>query len=410
VTAPGETRPPDVETAERALRAWLEDVQFASYDPYDALTAGLPWSLARHNRFAARVLTQIVKTSPWNLRPALGIRKRVLSKTWSDLASAALLRRRLGDPRAAAEAAAFFARLRAEVVSGYSGACWALATPYMTRFTTSPGGDGNVFWTINGAVAYLEAYELDGRADDLAMARSAVDFIRKDLGLVDEGDGGLWLRYFAGHEACVYNVTALGGALFRRVAHYTGEADLAQQGARALRFVIRNQNADGSWNYARGPQGAWVDGFHTGYVLEALLQAALWDADPSASAALERGTAFYRRALFDPDSVPRYSVRSRFPVDVQNCAQAIQTLSRLAWIDPGALEHAEYVTRAVLKQLWVPARDGSERGWFAAWRGRRGVNRVPLVRWGQAPMVLALDSLLAARRGLRPSWEARPGQ
>ena len=111
-------------------------------------------------------------------------------------------------------------------------------------------------------------------------------------------------------------------------------------------------------------------------------------------------------ALFDPDDVPRYSTASRFPVDVQNCAQAIQTLSRLAWIDPGALEHAERVTQAVVHQLWIPvAQAGIDQGWFAAWRGPRGVNRVPLVRWGQAPMVLALESLLAARAGLRPSWE-----
>ena len=409
MTGAGEARAGDVESTERALRSWLADAQYASYDPYDALTAAFPWSLARRNRLAARVLTQIVKTSPVNLRPALGIGKRVLSKTWSDLASAALLRRRMGDRPATGEAAAFFARLHAELVPGYSGACWALATPYVTRFTNSRGGDGNVFWTINAAVAYLESYELDGRDADLAVARSAIEFIRNDLGIVDEGADGVWLRYFAGQDACVYNVAALGGALFRRVAHYTGEEELAALGTRALRFVIQHQNADGSWNYARGPQGAWVDGFHTGYVLEALLQAALWDGDPVTRAALDRGAAFYRRALFDPDDVPRYSTASRFPVDVQNCAQAIQTLSRLAWIDPSALEHAERVTQAVCRQLWIPAPSGgSERGWFAAWRGKLAVNRVPLVRWGQAPMVLALDSLLAARHGLRPSWERTP--
>lgn len=406
MTGAGAQQPADVESIERALRAWLETVQYASYDPYDALSARFPWSLARRNRLAARVLTQFVKTSPVNVRPALGIRPRVLSKTWSDLASAALLRQRRGDPQAGADAARFFERLRAEIVPGYSGACWALATPYVTRFTNSPGGDGNVFWTINAAVAYLESYELNGGAADLAVARSAVDFIRRDLGVVDEGDDGVWLRYFAGHEACVYNVAALGGALFRRVARYTGEDDLAQLGMRALRFVIRHQNSDGSWNYARGPQGAWVDGFHTGYVLEALLQTALWDGDAPARAALERGAAFYRETLFDPDGVPRYSTASRFPVDVQNCAQAIQTLSRLAWIDPDALEQAERVAQAVVRQLWIPApQPGIERGWFAAWRGPRGLNRVPLVRWGQAPMVLALQSLLAARAGLRPAWE-----
>src|SRR5262249_3554769 len=223
--------------------------------------------------------------------------------------------------------------LRAEIVPGYSGACWALATPYVTRFTQSPGGDGNVFWTILAAVAFLEAYELDGRSEDLAVARSALDFIERDLGVVDEGEAGVWLRYFAEHDACVYNVTALGGALFRRDARHTGERHLDDVGRRAVSFVVRNQNADGSWFYARGPQGAWIDGFHTGYVLEALLECALLHGDAGARAALGRGVEFYTRFLFDPDDVPRYESRSRLPIDVQNCAQAIQTLARLAWLD-----------------------------------------------------------------------------
>src|SRR5262249_8605759 len=227
-------------------------------------------------------------------------------------------------------------------------------------------------------------------------------------GVVDEGDAGVWLRYFAAHDACVYNVAALGGALFRRVARYTGERRLDELGHRAVRFVVRNQNADGSWFYARGPQGAWVDGFHTGYVLEALLECALLHGDADARAALGRGVEFYARALFDPDDVPRYEARSRYPIDVQNCAQAIQTLARLALLDARQIEQAERVAAAVVRELWTWTRAAEPRaGYFAAARGRFVTNRIPLVRWGQAPMVLALEALFAARAGLRPSWEQR---
>jgi len=397
----------ETEAIAAALRRWLEEARYASYDPYDALTAAFPWSLARHRRFTARALTQVVRTSPVNLRPLLGIRARVLSKTWSDLASAALWRRRRG-AGSAEEAQRFLDRLRADIVPGHAGACWALATPYVTRFTRSPGGDGNVFWTINAAVAFLEAYELDGRAEDLAVARSALDFVQRDLGVVDEGEAGVWLRYFKNHDACVYNVTALGGALLRRVARHTGEPELDELGRRAVRFVIHNQSADGSWPYARGPQGAWVDGFHTGYVLEALLECALLHEDVDARRALGRGVEFYTRCLFDADDVPRYEQRSRWPIDVQNCAQAIQTLARLAWLDARYLERADRVAAAVVRELWIWTRAAEPRaGYFAASRGRHVTNRIALVRWGQAPMLLALESLFAARAGLRPSWEQR---
>jgi hypothetical protein len=394
-----------VERVEVALRRWLAEAAYASYDLYDGLSGAFPWSLAKRRRLAARVLTQVVKASPVNVRPLLGIRPRVHAKSLSDLASAAWLRHRAGiDPQAGAEARALLDRLRAAVRPGFAGPCWALETPYVTRFTDSRGGEPNLFWTINAAIAFLEAWDIEHRAADLAIARGTLDFMRGDLGVVDEGDDGVWLRYFAGHSACVYNVAALAGALFRRVARHTGEAELDALGSRALRFVVRHQNPDGSWFYARGPQGAWVDGFHTAYVLEALLESVLMHGDTAVLPALQRGIAFYTASLFDADGVPRYTAANRFPIDVQNCAQAIQTLARLAWLDAEHTVRAERTASVVIERLFRWTRP-DEAGYFVASRGRWLTNRVPFVRWGQAPMLLALDQLLAMRRGMSPSWQ-----
>src|SRR5206468_3661140 len=81
----------------------------------------------------------------------------------------------------------------------------------------------------------------------------------------------------------------------------------------------------------------WVDGFHTGYVLDSLLtciQAGI--GGPEAEHAWRRGVRFYAEQLVDPDGAPRYKPRARYPVDGQCAAQAIQTLSRAAALEPSA--------------------------------------------------------------------------
>jgi hypothetical protein len=392
----------DLEQVEIELRRWLETTGYASWDPYDGLACAAPWSLVRRSRLAARLWTQVVKGSPLNLRPWVGIRPRLLSRSLSDLASAALLRHRAGlDPGALDQAHDLLRRLRAEALPGWSGACWALATPYVTRYIDARGNDPNLFWTLGAATTFLEAWDLERRDEDLALARSAVDFISKDLGWVDEGEAGVWFRYFAGQDATVYNVAALTGAFLQRVARCTGEAELGELGGRALRFVVRHQNADGSWFYARGPQGRWVDGFHTGYILEALLRAVHVEGDTALEAALRRGVDFYVRSLFAPDDVPRYAADRLYPLDVQNCAQAIQTLAKLSALEGEHLQRAERVARAVVARLYRRTRNGPEAmGFFIASRGRWTSNRLPYVRWGEAPMLRAHATLLAARRGV----------
>lgn len=401
---------PEPSRVEAALRRWLETHGLASYDPYDGLACRAPWSLVRTHPLAARLWTQAVKRSPFNLRPLIGVRPQVHSKSLADLALVELLRNRIeGSADALAAARRFLAALRTQALPGRSGACWGTPMPYVSRYVVSKAGEPNLFWTICAASAFVEAWEQAGDPADLALARSATDFIRHDLGFVDEGDGGAWVRYFAGHDAAVYNVAALTGALLFRLARHTGETALADLAHRAFRFVLRGQNPDGSWYYARGTLGRWVDGFHTGYILDSLLQAWLLQGDPELESALRRGVAFYHDRMFTADHLPRYLAERTYPIEVQNCAQAIHTLSNLCWADPAAFPRARAVALAVTQALFRTTRSGPDAaGYFVLSRGRWFTNRLAAVRWGQAPMLLALTSLRAAENAVRPSWEIAP--
>ncbi|MFQ5599020.1 MAG: hypothetical protein ACE5G2_00545 [Candidatus Krumholzibacteriia bacterium] len=392
---------PDVTTLIRALRSWLEDQRYVSYDPYDGLTSQLLHPLFRHP-LLARVCLQTVKRSPLNLRPVLGIRKRLYTKSLSDLVSAQLLLFRLdADVRDRDRALGLLDQLRGRMLPGHPGSSWGMDLPYVSRFVTATPATPNLFQTVNAAVALLDAYDVTGEVFDLDLALGVVEFLEHGLGMVEESSDHVVWRYYPGKDTVVYNVNALVGSLLARLAKCAAREDLARLAERTIAFVLLEQNADGSWFYARGPQGCWIDGFHTGYVLEALLEYARITGSPAAAGALERGADFFRQHLLEPSGLPRYTERSLHPIDVQNCAQAVQLLSKLALSDRSWLPWAEHALASSAQHLliWSGPRD-APRARFRLQRGRWFRNDLPAIRWGQAPMLLALAWLHAAQHGL----------
>src|SRR5437016_5862655 len=62
----------DFVAAANRIRAWGEARQWCGYDPYDGLAS--PLASALPGALPRRLLTQLVKLSPVNMRPLLGIR------------------------------------------------------------------------------------------------------------------------------------------------------------------------------------------------------------------------------------------------------------------------------------------------------------------------------------------------
>ena len=379
-----------------ALEAWLESHAWASCDPYDALTSPLLRPLFAVQPLA-RAALQAVKRSPFDLRPLLGIRPGVYTKSLSDLAAAYMLLHRLrGEERDATRAREFLAQLRARALPGFPGTCWGMDLPYVSRFATATPAMPNLFQTVNAGMALLDAHAAWGDDADLALALGVVDFLERGLGRLQDGPCIAW-RYYPGQDALVYNVNALTAALLARLAQATRRDDLADLARRTFAFVLSAQNEDGSWWYAQGPAGRWVDGFHSGYVLESLAIAR--DAGYAVEESLQRGAAHFLAAMFTSDDIPRYTDRATYPIEVQNCAQAIQTLARLAPFVPEARLRAPRVAARVIEQLFrVTRRAPHTEGYFIMSRGRLFTNRLAAVRWGQAPMLLALAHLEAMDR------------
>ena len=67
-------------------------------------------------------------------------------------------------------------------------------------------------------------------------------------------------------------------------------------------------NADGSWFYGVGQKYAWIDNFHTAYMIDCLLEGHLLigeDLVPQRRA--RQVVTFWTEHFFEPDGAPRYS-------------------------------------------------------------------------------------------------------
>jgi hypothetical protein len=159
---------------------------------------------------------------------------------------------------------------------------------------------------------------------------------------------------------------------------------------RGIEWTLSRQRPDGSWPYGERANLSWVDGYHTGYVLDALRFCIDAGVAPGAEEAWSRGLDFYRREMFLEDGTPRYFSHNTYPVDLQSVAQALQTFSIASAHDPTCLEDARRVL--AYAQRAMARGDGA----YVFQRRQHWVNRVPHLRGGNADLVLGLGRLLRA--------------
>lgn len=367
--------------------AFVESHEYASFDLFDALSSPVIDRVTRPFPFARRVAVQILKRSPRRARPILGIGPRIHTKTVSDMLSVYALQHALsGDERVAVRAGTMYEMLKSRALPGMHGVGWGLNFPYTTRFVDAKASTPNLFNTVNAAVACLDYFAEFGAPDARETLAAAVRFITQDLGIEHDASGTAWARYYPGQAFPIVNVNASVVALLLRAEAIAGvRSDFPGLAAELLEYVVRAQNPDGSWFYATLPRGHWIDGFHTGYVLDALSYVHELNPGVLDHSVLDRAVSFYVEQLFTSDGRPKLFSDHVGPLESQNCAQAIQTLARL-----GIAGISD--TRALLTDVlqWTLDRLYDARGFFFCQRGRFVTLRGPYFRWSQTPMILAL--------------------
>jgi hypothetical protein len=371
------------------IRRWGEAHDWKGYDPYDALNSPAAPFLTLGTRPGRRTLTQAVKLSPLNLRPLLRIRPEWNAKALGLVASGYARLSAAGDTTAGAPARRWLEWLAANHSAAPAFMAWGYHFDVQTRFFSYARDTPNTIATSFVAHAFLDGVELLGDQRWAEQSLAAARFLEEHM--LFSGPDGTYFRYLRAEDELVHNANLLACAVLARTARVLGAESLAEPARRALETSLGAQREDGSWPYAAGPAGDWVDNFHTGYVLESLAHCVTLR--PDVRGRFEQGLAFWDGALFADDGTPKYFPHQTYPLDAHCYATAIDTWLSVAQWHPLALQRADRLAELLIARMLDPA------GFVHFQQRRLWTSRVPYVRWTTAPSFRALAGLSLHRAG-----------
>ncbi len=294
-------------TAVRELDKWGTSRAWRGSDPYDGLNARRFTRVLGCAPIARRILTQAVKRSPVNLRSAFDIPIGMSAATLAQLASA-YARNGFLDPKEAQDKLRWCIEgLWASRCAGFSEPCWGYHFDVQTRVFFYPRTSPNTIATAFAGLGLLDAYELGGNQRGLEAARDVGEFFVRNVPQTDAGDGA-YFGYLPGDRTPIHNANMLVCALLARLGRLLDREDYQRAASAGTEYTVRRQRADGSWPYGEREDLGWVDGFHTGYVLDCLqtcFEAGVGGSN--AEAAWTRGVDYYVHALIERDGTPRYT-------------------------------------------------------------------------------------------------------
>ena len=387
---------------------------FRGYDPYDGLKSRYLWPVVRRSRAMRFALQQMVRRSPVNLRPILGVSPGVNPK-----AVALFLRGSvnapfiaLGDPvfddlgrlllRTSSnhQGDQFFGRDRNDeatrdltpeesklLQSGRMG--WGYDFPWQSRGFFLPP----FFPTAVCTCFVVEAMRKSRYSMYEPIARAAARFVSFDLTCSRTPDG-VCFSYSPKDGTCIYNASLYAAKLLA-LGWKSGGPDMWREEAlEAVKFVISAQREDGSWRYGRGDEWDWVDGLHTGFVLETLEDLARILGTDDFDHAITSGLAYYGEKLFKTDGTAMSKPGMVYPMDPHTYAQGAITFLRLDRHCPDSRPFAAAILGRAIEELW-----DAEAAVFHTKTSEKTSKGTRFIRWSQAWMFRALCYSLSKGTG-----------
>lgn len=387
------------------LKGYCEEDHFKGWDPYDGLNSRLfqALPLLKNSALCRLVMIQGFKRCPFNLRRMALVPKEYNAKgiglflsgycnLYKVVEKNPEWREKLGTPKIIKNRIDELAELLISLQSrGYSGACWGYNFDWQARrLFLFPKNTPTVVATNFCATALMEAYEITQNKRYLDIALSAADFITKDLHRTPY-KGGLIFSYspLKGNDT-VFNASLLGSRLLSYCFHYTQKKEYKIWAELSIKACCAGQREDGAWIYGMLPVQNWVDSFHTGYNLDALIAYQELTGDQKYNRYIEQGFAYYITHFFEADGTPKYYDNRTYPIDIHSPGQLLVTLSRLHHYDT-------YHPLAEKVLAWTIRNMQNKKGYFY-YQLKPGISsKISYMRWSNAFMFNAFSLYLLSR-------------
>ncbi len=372
------------------LADYCERENYKGYDPFDGLNSKLfdIIPILKENKFFKIAWIQFFKRSPINFRSFAGINKEYNPKGLGlFLAGYCKLYRIDPISQNLEKIKVLIKEIIKYQTPGYSGSCWGYNFDWQAKAFFQPKNTPTVVATTFVANALLDAFEITQEEQLLITARSACNFIVKDLNRTYDEFGNFAFSYSPIDKIVVFNASLLGSRLLSRVYHFTHDNNLLEPARKSVKFCCNYQQDDGAWSYGTLDFHQWIDNFHTGFNLECIADYMKYTGDNSFEKHLNKGFDYYINSFFTREGLSKYYNNSVYPIDIHAPAQLILTLSKLG-------KFQEYRDLAEKVLLWTIGNMQSDEGYYYYQVNKYFSSKIPYIRWAQAWMFYALSEYL----------------
>ena len=384
------------------LKEYCKRESFKGWDPYDGLNSKMFQAIPflKNSAFCRLIVIQGFKRLPFNLRPLTLVPKEYNAKgiglflsgycnLYKLIVKYPNLKAELGTLEDIKQTIHELSEILISLQSiGYSGACWGYNFDWQARrlflFTKNTP---TIVATSFCATALIDAYEITGNSDYLEVALSSAKFVTKDLNRTSFMDGFLFsYRPLKGNDT-VFNASMLGARLLSYCYYYTHNEEYRILAAETLKACCAAQRADGAWEYGLLPIQNWVDSFHTGYNLDALMSYQELTGDKTYNVCLEKGFNYYINHFFKEDGMPNYYDNKTYPIDIHCPGQLLVSTYRLRKYN-SCSKLVDNVAEWVVKNMQ------DRRGYFYYQLKPTVSSKISYMRWSNAFMFHALSCYL----------------
>jgi rhamnogalacturonyl hydrolase YesR len=382
------------------LLSAAEARDYSGYSKFDALNSPVLRKLAFNSKWLRLIYTQVVKQSPFHIRPLLNIQKSRNPKGIALFARAYLfLYEWNSQPVWLKKAERLLAWLLDNPSAGpgrgtrpAANLCWGYNFVWQNTIFLQDEFEPNAVVTVFVGEAMVHAYRVTRNPKYLDAARSAAEFIVKDLPIIHESESERAIAYVLRKvDAVVLNNQVLTGALLVKIYNHTREKALLDIAIKQFNYTVNRATEYHAWYYTHPKKKSPIthDNYHTGGILDGLIEFFEETGDDRFMNIYWKGLEFYRQHLFEPNGAPRWMHDRTYPFDIHGSAQGIISFKKASRHNAKYLDQAESIMRWAINYLYRSVRNDFiyRKGRFLKWN-------YSLMRWCNAWMARALGEML----------------
>lgn len=355
---------------------------FKGWDPYDLLNNQIISKILPGNK-QRLILTQVNRISPINFRPILSINKIYNSK-----AMALILLSFLNLDKNNKEIEFVLNWLIDNKCETYKQYSIGFTFDITMNLYSSSREESSLIITLFVMYAFIEYYKKTKNKHVFDEIISFRDLIEKKIPKF-ENRNILWYSYNFNKINEIFNATAKIGKFYSLLFTLIKDENLLIKIDKILNYLSKKQRHDGSWPY--GEKIVYTDGFHTAFVLEAILYMRKVVDKPQYENMFFKGLKNYKKYFFKETGQPLYFHpfykhkelrRYLIETDIRDCAMAIVLFSKLR-----DKKNAEKVYKWTIAHMY-----NKKNGYFFYYKNKLWTNKIEFIRW-QAWMLYALSEL-----------------